>query len=155
MKKLLVVASLCILGASVAAGIPNASAEVQINANIHTGHSSISFEQEPDVVVVPGTRVYYYEAPSYDVYRYGSAWWVDRGGVWYRSASYRGPFVQVTFQRVPHQVIVIPAEYHRHDNGWHRGWEKQEREEKHHRHHEDGDDDNDQGNGHGNSHHRD
>ena len=141
MRKLLVVASLCILGSSLALGIPKASAEVQVNANIRTGHSSISFESEPDVVIVPGTRVYYYEAPSYDVFRYGNAWWVDRGGVWYRSASYRGPFIQVSFQRVPHQVIVVPAEYHHHDNGLHRGWEKhrghdddQGRDEDHGRH---------------------
>jgi hypothetical protein len=145
MRKLLVVASLCILGSSIAAGVPKASAEVQINANVHTGHSTISFETEPDVVVVPGTRVYYYEAPSYDVFRYGSGWWVDRGGVWYRASSYRGPFLQVSYQRVPHQVIMMPAEYHRHDNGLHKGWAKHhhgEGDEEHHgerheEHHED------------------
>lgn len=130
MRKFFVMASLCILGSLVVAGIPNASADVQINANIHSGHSSIYFETQPDVVIVPGTRVYYYEAPSYDVFRYDNAWWVDRAGVWYRARSYRGPFVQVSYQRVPHQVIVMPAEYHRHDNGLHKGWAK-------HHHHED------------------
>ena len=124
MRKLFVVASLCLLGSFVVAGVPNASADVQISANVHTGHSSIYFETQPDIVVVPGTRVYYYEAPSYDVFRYSNAWYVDRGGVWYRSSSYRGPFIQVSYQRVPHQVIVMPAEYHRHDNGLHRGWAK-------------------------------
>jgi hypothetical protein len=145
MKKFLLVASLCVLGISVAAGIPTASAEVTINANIHTGHSGIYFEDQPDVVIVPGSRVYYYEAPSYDVYRYGNMWWVDRGGVWFRASSYHGPFVQVTYQRVPRQIIVVPAEFHRHDNGWHRGWEKHEEKhgerEHHHRENDQGEDD--------------
>jgi hypothetical protein len=131
MRKFFVAASLFILGSSVAVGVPKASADVQINANIHSGGSSIYFSNQPDVVIVPGTRVYYYEAPSYDVFRYGNAWWVDRAGVWYRSSSYRGPFVQVSYQRVPRQVIVVPADYHRHDNGLHKGWAK------HHGHHED------------------
>jgi hypothetical protein len=134
MRKFFVATSLCILASSVAVGTPKASADVQINANIHSGNGSIYFSNQPDVVVVPGTRVYYYEAPSYDVFRYSNAWWVDRAGVWYRSSSYRGPFVQVSYQRVPHQVIVVPAEYHHHDNGLHKGWAKHQ---EHHGHHAD------------------
>ena len=134
MRKFFVAVSLCILGSSVFAGVPKASADVQINANIQSGHTGIYFSNQPDVVIVPGTRVYYYEAPSYDVFRYGNAWYVDRAGVWYRSSSYRGPFVQVSYTRVPRQVIVVPADYHRHDNGLHKGWYK------HHGHHEDNDD---------------
>ena len=140
MKKRVLIASLCVLGFSVLAGSHSASAEVRVNASITSGHSAIYFANEPDVVIVPGSRVYYYEAPSYDVYRYGNTWWVDRGGVWYRAASYRGPFVRASFERVPRQIVVVPVEYHRHDNGLHRGWEKDHHEGgDHHNHGKHGD----------------
>jgi len=129
MKKRILIASLCVLGSYVLAG--SHSAEATVNATVTSGHTTIHFDNQPDVVIVPGSRVYYYEAPSYDVYRYGNVWWVDRGGVWYRATSYRGPFVRASFEVVPRQIVVIPVEYHRHDNGLHRGWAKQDREQSH------------------------
>jgi hypothetical protein len=139
MMKRILIASLSLLGSSVLAGSHSASAEVRVNASITSGHSAIYFENQPDVVIVPGSRVYYYEAPSYDVYRYGNTWWVDRGGVWYRATSYHGPFARVSFERVPHQIVVVPVEYHRHDNGLHRGWEKNHDQGNHDQgHHEHG-----------------
>jgi len=128
MKKRALIASLFILGSTVLTGSHSASAQTSLNATITSGHTTIHFDNQPDVVIVPGSRVYYYEAPTYDVYRYGNTWWVDRGGVWYRATSYRGPFVRSSFSVVPRQIVVIPAEYHRHDNGLHRGWEKSHEE---------------------------
>ena len=123
MTKRILAVSLCVLGLSAAAVAPS-SADVRINASVSSGPARISFESEPDVVVVPGSSVYYYEAPEYDVFRYGRYWYVDRGGTWYRANSYRGPFTVVRVSSVPRSVIVVPASYHRHDNGKHKGWHK-------------------------------
>ncbi len=76
---------------------------------------TIVYESEPQVVVVPNTDVYYVQgAPDYDMYRYGGYWYVVRDGYWYRAPSYRGPFVAIPYERVPHRIIAIPAEYHHH-----------------------------------------
>ncbi|HKA25253.1 MAG TPA: hypothetical protein VKF80_09745 [Candidatus Eisenbacteria bacterium] len=134
MKKLIVLASLCLLGSTLAVGAQTANADVRVNASIGSGHTGIYFSNEPDVVVVPGTRVYYEDSGPYDVYRYGRMWYVMRNGTWYRASTYRGPFVMINYERVPHQVIVLPVEYRHHDNGrWHNNG---------HRHgHDRGDDD--------------
>ena len=126
MRKTVLFGCLCALGvASVTAVLP-ANAAVRVNANINTRTPTIYFDTQPDVVVIPNTRVYYYQAPEYDVYRYGRTWYVNRDGYWYRASSYQGPFVRVSSGSLPRSVVVVPNEYRRwgHDNGKHRGWSK-------------------------------
>lgn len=75
----------------------------------------IVFEQEPEVIVVPSTQVQYVPVVTdYDMYRYGKYWYVNQDGYWYRSRSYRGPFKFVEQRHIPHDVIVVPADYGHH-----------------------------------------
>lgn len=135
MKKVIVVAALCILGSSMLAGAHPASADVRINANVSTGHFYL--DSQPNVVLVPGTQVYYTPYGSDEVYQYRNRWFVNRDGMWYRASSYRGPFIEVPDDRVPRQVISVPVDYRQQfrsqqyrastSNGW--------RDRHHHHHH--------------------
>lgn len=90
---------------------------VDAEVDVHIGIGippppSIVFQAEPPVIVVPQTDVYYVpEASGYDMYRYGSWWYVNRDGYWYRARSYRGPFGHVEYSRVPRRIIGIPGTY--------------------------------------------
>jgi len=74
--------------------------------------SGRTFVVEPQMSVIPNSRVYYIRDRSdYDMYRYGSTWYIADQGNWYRSDSWRGPFVAVSFNSVPHDITVVPADY--------------------------------------------
>lgn len=96
-----------------------ASAVTRVSAdlNVHIGSRPapvVVFEREPDVVLVPSSRVYYVGGLDYDLFRYGQYWYINDGGYWYRARNYRGPFGQIRFETVPRQIVVVPGRYHRH-----------------------------------------
>src|SRR5262245_34772470 len=136
MNTFIVVASLCILGSSMMAAQP-ASADVRINANVSSGRT-VYFDTEPTVVLVPGTQVYYGPYGTSEVFRYHNRWYVSRGDTWYRASSYRGPFYQVDYDRVPRQVVAVPYDYRMQYRSQNHGWY-----DRHHRYHNNANYDND------------
>lgn len=94
----------------------HAQAGVSADVNIRIGRPApmVVFEREPDVVLVPSTRVYYVGGLDYDLFRYGQYWYINDGGYWYRARNYRGPFAQIGFNYVPRSIVVVPGRYHRH-----------------------------------------
>jgi hypothetical protein len=103
-------------GLSLAAAAPG-EAGVSADLNIRLGTRPapvVVFEREPDVVLVPSTRVYYVGGLDYDLFRYGQFWYINDGGYWYRARNYRGPFGQIRFESVPRQVVYVPDRFHRH-----------------------------------------
>src|SRR5262245_29403602 len=139
MKKLIVAASLCILGSSLAANLHPASADVRVNAGVYSSRGDIDLESQPNVVLVPRTHVYYEDYGPYDVYRYHHTWYVNQGGTWYRASSYHGPFTEVRYERVPQQVVMVPMDYRRHwnsnsnDNNNNGRWNMESSHRRHHR----------------------
>jgi hypothetical protein len=102
--------------ATTAAWTP-AAAGVSADINVHIGDRRppvVVFDREPDVILVPRTRVYYVDHDGYDLYRYGRYWYMNDDGYWFRASSYRGPFVSISVGRVPRQIVVVPARYRRH-----------------------------------------
>jgi len=96
-----------------------ASAVTRVSAdlNVHFGNRPapvVVFEREPDVVLVPSSRVYYVGGLDYDLFRYGQYWYINDGGYWYRARNYRGPFGQIRYDTVPRQIVVVPERYHHH-----------------------------------------
>lgn len=94
-----------------------ARAGVSADINLHIGDRPapvVVFDREPDVVLVPRSRVYYVEHDGYDLYRYGRYWYINDGGYWFRASSYRGPFLSIAVGRVPRSIVVVPARYRRH-----------------------------------------
>src|SRR2546426_12519768 len=81
------------LGVLLALGGPvsNAQARTSVSIGLQIGDRyrgpDLYFRDEPRVVVVPGTRVYYMSDYDYDIYRYGRYWYYNYDGGWY--GSYR------------------------------------------------------------------
>lgn len=94
-----------------------ARAGVSADVNLHLGSRPapvVVFDREPDVVLVPSTRVYYVGGLDYDLFRYGRFWYINEDGYWYRAQHYRGPFVAIGFERVPRTIIEVPVTYRHH-----------------------------------------
>jgi hypothetical protein len=49
-----------------------------------------------------------------DLYRYRSTWYLVDDGEWYRSDSWKGPFLSVSASSVPREVLKVPSRYRRH-----------------------------------------
>ena len=117
--------AIALAAALVVAGGPSpARAEVSADINIRLGSRPapvVVFDEEPEVVLVPRSRVYYVEHRGYDLYRYGRYWYINDSGYWFRAASYRGPFVGIELRHVPRSITVVPARYRRHPSHPHGG----------------------------------
>jgi hypothetical protein len=74
----------------------------------------VVFRSEPHIIVVNDVQVVDDERCSDDVFRTENTWWRMRGGFWYRSASWRGPWSSVDVRRVPDRVLVLPARTWKH-----------------------------------------
>lgn len=146
-------------------GRANAHTDVSVSLRIGEPYHGprLVFEDEPDIVIVPGTRVYYVRDYDYDLYRYGSYWYYNYDGGWYRARRYNGPFTYVGYRAVPRAVAYVPVRYRRHwrdasgPPGHAYGHYKDERGGWHDngRGHDDngrGHDDNGRGKGHGRGH---
>src|SRR5262249_17404169 len=84
-----IIGSLCASILFTLACVGTARARVDVHLSI-PAPPIITFHHEPEVVVVPRTHVSYYADPDYDMYHYGSSWYVNRNGYWYRSPAYGG-----------------------------------------------------------------
>jgi len=95
-----------------------AYARTSVSVDLHFGDRyrgpDVVFYHEPDLVVVPGTRVYYVSDYDYDIYQCGRFWYYNYDGGWYRARSYRGPWIYVGFHSVPRQIGYVPYRYRRH-----------------------------------------
>ena len=93
------------------------SVDFQISVGDRYEGATLSFRREPDVVLVPSTKVYYVEHDDCDLYRYGSYWYFVEEGRWYRARSWRGPFLYIRTATVPRSVRGVPVKYRRNWNG--------------------------------------
>src|SRR6266852_1571581 len=115
----------CIVGlvaafslAAVAPARAGSSVDIQLHVGDRYPGTDIVFHHEPDVVMVPSSRVYYVRDYDYDMYRYGRTWYYCDGVNWYRGRSYRGPFLYINYTSVPRPVYSIPVQYRRHWRDW-------------------------------------
>ncbi len=120
MKRILMIAAaLASLAFAVAPSTTQAATSVGFSVRIGDPYrgTSIRFQSEPDLVLVPRSQVYYVRDYDRDIYRYGGAWYFVEDGYWYRARSYRGPFYRVDFRFVPREVYMVPTGYRRHWGG--------------------------------------
>jgi hypothetical protein len=114
----------------------------------------VAYRSEPHYVVIDDVRVVDDARCDDDVFMSNNMWWRLRGGYWYRSSTWHGPWIGIDVRRVPERVLVVPAshwkhhphhdsrnvfvvhERDRHDNGRHEGHEHHGHGHGHH-----GDDD--------------
>lgn len=125
-------------------------AATSVGVNIAIGNAPpppvMVIRSQPRVVMVPNSTVYVvddeYDLP-YDMFRYGTYWYVYNDNYWYRARSYRGPFIAVQERYVPRAFYSVPARQWRHHPHWgppgqtKKRWVAREYEEDHdhgHRH---------------------
>ncbi len=107
-------------------GTPGRSSAADVNVGIRFGDryegDHLRFRSRPRMAAVPGTRVIYVRDSDRDVYRYGRYYYGYDGGRWYRSSTYRGPWIYVHGRVVPRAVYSVPANYRRHWRGNYNYW---------------------------------
>src|SRR5205814_6624263 len=110
-------------------GMDNSSSSMNDNGNTATGTGStgmgssgsmgsmgmtagqpysgpaITFQTQPTIATIPGTQVSYLRDSNYDMYRYGSDWYMNYNGTWYRSSNYSGPYLSVESTTVPQPTM--------------------------------------------------
>jgi hypothetical protein len=98
---------------------PTSAANVNIGVSIGSAPPPpvFVFEDEPEVILVPRSRVYYVGHSDFDLFRYGRYWYINRGGWWYRARSYSGPFAYLEYAKIPVEIVRVPGKYHRHPLG--------------------------------------
>lgn len=117
-------------------GTQGARADVRVNINL--GPPPIVVAEPPEVVLIPGSRVYFAPHPEIDIFFYNSYWWSPRGDRWYRARAYNGPWVVVERRFVPVPVFRIPRNYrviYERERPipygqWKKQWKHREREER-------------------------
>lgn len=102
--------TMLVFAALVVAGTASmAAAEVHVNVNI--GPPPIAVAAPPEVVLVPGSDVYFVPGVDYDVFFYNGFWWSPRGDRWYRARGYNGPWRVAPRRIVPPPVYRVPRNY--------------------------------------------
>ncbi len=103
---------------------------------------AIRYSYPPELVVVPGTNVYFVPSNGIDVLFYQGFWWRPYRGYWYRSRAYNGPWYHIQRNRVPRSLYRLPKGYrHSYTNhprlhyrevqrNWHR-WDKERYQQRH------------------------
>jgi hypothetical protein len=119
MKRSLYAIAAAVLLAVALSSTANAATSVDVRVSVGDRYhgATLAFRNEPQVVLVPDTKVYYTQNEDCDLYRYGHYWYFVEDGRWYRSATWRGPFLNVRLETVPRSVVTVPVRYRHHWNG--------------------------------------
>src|SRR5437867_1622871 len=82
----------------------------------------VYFRSSPHWIVVPGTRVSVIrrdERPAYDMFGYGSYYYIYSNGYWYRSNRWDGAFQPIDDRDVPAAFYDVPrSEWMSYPPGW-------------------------------------
>ncbi len=99
----------CGLGATLMAH--GAWARVNVSVNIGVPVAPVVVPASPEVVLIPGTPVYYVPEVSFDLFFTDGYWWTARDGRWLRARDCRGPWRSVGPRYVPRAITRVPRDY--------------------------------------------
>jgi hypothetical protein len=102
-----------LLLAALLVGAPVLDAGGEVRVNVNLGPPPIVVAQPPEVVMVPGSDVYFVPDVAYDVFFYNGFWWSPRGDRWYRARAYNGPWRVVARRVIPPPLFRVPRDYRR------------------------------------------
>ena len=102
-------AVLLLCGCVVHARAPERS--VTVVKPVPAAPSVVVIKRRPPLRPIRGTKIYWYAGPGYDIYFVGGYYYLYRGGMWYRSASWRGPWVHVRY--LPRVFLTVPRTHPR------------------------------------------
>lgn len=100
------------LAAALMAPAP-AHADVSIGINIGVPEPPPLVVTTPQLVVVPGSTVYYAPGAAYNLFVFGGRYYSFHDGVWFYSATGKGKWTVVPNERVPRPVLAVPTTYYK------------------------------------------
>lgn len=115
----LLAASLLCAGLGVA--LP-AQAQLSIGFGFPSFNVDINMPVYPQLVLIPGSPVYYAPRASMNFFFFDGLYWVYRDDNWYSSNWYNGPWRGVEPSYVPLFVLRVPVRYYRQAPDYFRGW---------------------------------
>jgi hypothetical protein len=90
---------------------PPEDAQGKVNLNINIGSPPVVVAEPAEVVLIPGSGVYFVADAGPDLFFHEGFWWSHRGDRWFRSRVYSGPWIGVERRYVPVQVVRVPRDY--------------------------------------------
>ncbi|OGC24879.1 hypothetical protein A2291_01915 [candidate division WOR-1 bacterium RIFOXYB2_FULL_42_35] len=83
----------------------------KVKVAIDLGPPPIMVSAPSEVVMMPGTNIYFVPSNNFDVFFYNGYWWSPRGERWYRAGQYNGPWGYVHNNDVPGHLFKVPKNY--------------------------------------------
>ncbi len=83
----------------------------RVDINIGINIPFFRFSAPPELVVIPGTYVYYVPDAEVDILFYHGYWYRPYEGRWFRANSYNGPWRIIRERYVPGVLIKLPLDY--------------------------------------------
>ena len=66
---------------------------------------------ETELIVIPGTYIYYLSVDEDDIFFFRGYWWWCQKNRWYRASSYSGPWTAVSLRYVPVELTKLPPRW--------------------------------------------
>jgi hypothetical protein len=92
--------------------ITSATAQ-DVKINIGLGTPPIVLTAPPQLVVVPGTPVYYAPDVQANLFVYKGRYYTVANGVWSMAPASNGPWAVIQISQVPAPVVAVPVEYYK------------------------------------------
>jgi hypothetical protein len=84
-----------------------------VKIDIGIGVPPIVLTAPTQLVVVPGTPVYYAPDVSANLFFYKGRYYTVANGVWSMAPAYGGPWAVIQIGQVPAPVVAVPVEYYK------------------------------------------
>lgn len=99
-----------------------AQAQLSIGFGFPSFNVDINMPAYPQLVLVPGSPVYYAPRVSMNFFFFDGLYWVYQDDNWYSSNWYNGPWRSVEPSYVPLYVLRVPVRYYRQAPDYFRSW---------------------------------
>jgi len=100
---------------------PAAAADIRVVSRA-PAPPAVTFRLSPAWQTIPGTTVAVVRAqdrPDYDLFRYGSRYFLYKDGYWYRSSQLNQRYVAIDERYVPMAIAMVPHDHWRsYPPGW-------------------------------------
>jgi hypothetical protein len=106
------------------------AAQINIGINIGTPPPPpppLMITTPPQLVVIPGTQVFYAPDVPQNYFIYGRKSYVFHDGAWFVAPTHHGPWTFLAVEHVPPPLRGVPVRYYKVPPG--------HRKDKHHKHH--------------------
>lgn len=103
------------VGASLLSGASVAAQDIKINIGlgVPSPPPPVVIAAPPQLVVVPGTSVYYAPDAPINYFFYKGRYYTVANGVWSTAPAYNGPWIVIMAGKVPPAVLSVPVEYYK------------------------------------------